>query len=33
MACCWRHLTLLPLLKRILLLRADLYNSAALHAS
>nr|CAH7741602.1 unnamed protein product [Callosobruchus chinensis] len=32
LACCWRHLALLPVFKRILLLRADLYDSAALQA-
>nr|CAH7718243.1 unnamed protein product [Callosobruchus chinensis] len=31
-ACCWWPLTLLPVFKRILLLRADFYNSAALQA-
>nr|CAH7734630.1 unnamed protein product [Callosobruchus chinensis] len=30
-ACCWSPLTILPVFKRILLLRADLYNSAALY--
>nr|CAH7719685.1 unnamed protein product [Callosobruchus chinensis] len=28
-ACGWGPLTLLPMFKRILLLKADLYNSAA----
>nr|CAH7740417.1 unnamed protein product [Callosobruchus chinensis] len=31
-ACCWWPLTLLPVFKRILLLRADLCNSAARQA-